>query len=459
MIVLGSTGSIGRNALFLARKFRLNVSALSCGANVALLNEQIAEFRPKFICVGENADKTSVKFNKNRIFVGQSGLEKMLESCDDALVLNAIVGFAGLRASLKAKALGKVLALANKESLVVAGKFLKGAKISPIDSEHSALNFLLAKHDLKDISRLIITASGGAFFRLKNKDLKKVTPKMALKHPNWTMGTKITIDSATMANKLFEIIEAYHLFGFKNIDALIEPKSLIHAICEFKDGGSTAYFSRADMKLAISQAILPFYNETQGLENAINSSILNKNSQLLNENSKKSKLNSKNSKPNSSENLKNSNENSGILNENSSISSQNSKNDISRLNLAKNSQFLNENSSPKLNLRQNLTKNSQKITKPLDFVTIPKLKFFKISPKKYPIFSLKDELLANVDLGVIINAANEVQVGKFLRKECEFLDISKGIFKALNRFGGVKISALNEVFELHLKVGEFLKKC
>ena len=446
MIVLGSTGSIGRNALFLADKFKLNVSALSCGKNVALLNEQIAKFRPKFVCIGENADKTSVKFDKNRIFVGQNGLEKMLESCDDKLVLNAIVGFAGLRASLKTKELNKHLALANKESLVVAGKFLRGAKIAPIDSEHSALKFLLAKHDLNDISRLIITASGGAFFKLKNKDLKKVTPKMALKHPNWTMGAKITIDSATMANKLFEIIEAYHLFGFKNIDALIEPKSIIHALCEFKDGGSTAYFSRADMKLAIAQAILPFYNETQSLENAGNLSKINKNS----------KINSKNSSQNLGENSKNEilglnfNENSNKINEKSTQNSKNSQRQNSMPNL-------NENSNLRLNSSQNLTKNSQKITQALDFVTIPKLKFFKISPKKYPIFSLKDELLANVDLGVLINAANEVQVGKFLRKECGFLDISRGVFDTLNHFGNVKISALNEVFELHLKVGEFLK--
>ncbi len=439
MIVLGSTGSIGRNALFLANKFKLNVSALSCGANVALLNEQIAKFKPKFVCIGENADKTSVKFDKNRIFVGQNGLEKMLESCDDKLVLNAIVGFAGLRASLKTKELNKHLALANKESLVVAGKFLKGAKITPIDSEHSALNFLLAKHDKNDISRLIITASGGAFFKLKNKDLKKVTPKMALKHPNWTMGAKITIDSATMANKLFEIIEAYHLFGFKNIDALIEPKSLIHALCEFKDGGSTAYFSRADMKLAIAQAILPFYNENQSLENAENSSKINENS----------KINSKNSSQNLSENSKNEIFELN-LNEKSTQNSKNSQRQNSKPNL-------NENSNLRLNSSQNLTKNSKKITQALDFVTIPKLKFFKISPKKYPIFSLKDELLANVDLGVLINAANEVQVGKFLRKECGFLDISRGVFDTLNHFGNVKISALNEVFELHLKVGEFLR--
>ena len=200
------------------------------------------------------------------------------------------------------------------------------------------------------------------------------------------------------------------------------------------------------MKLAIAQAILPFYNEAQSLENARNLSKINENS----------KINSKNSSQNLGENSKNEilgpnfNENSSKINENSTQNSKNSQRQNSKPNL-------NENSNLRLNSSQNLTKNSQKITQALDFVTIPKLKFFKISPKKYPIFSLKDELLANVDLGVIINAANEVQVGKFLRKECGFLDISRGIFDALNHFGNVKISALNEVFELHLKVGEFLK--
>lgn len=408
MIVLGSTGSIGRNALFLADKFKLNVSALSCGKNMALLNEQIAKFRPKFVCIGENADKTGVKFDKNRIFVGQNGLEKMLESCEDNLVLNAIVGFAGLRASLKTKELNKHLALANKESLVVAGKFLSGAKITPIDSEHSALKFLLAKHDKKDISRLIITASGGAFFKLKNKDLKKVTPKMALKHPNWAMGAKITIDSATMANKLFEIIEAYHLFGFKNIDALIEPKSLIHALCEFKDGGTTAYFSRADMKLAIAQAILPFLTQDLRALGENFRGFEKKNSQNSNAKAKKLSLNKK-------------------------ISQKPTK------------------------TPQNPYFSHINVIKPLDFFAIPKLKFFKISPKKYPLFSLKNELLAKPDLGVIINAANEVQVAAFLAKRCGFLGIADGVFKALNHFGEVKISSLDELFEIDKKVRDFCK--
>lgn len=358
MIVFGSTGSIGRNTLFLAKRFKIPINALSCATNIKLLNEQIAEFHPKFVCIADKNDKHAVQFDQKRIFVGQSGLEQILELCDDELIVNAIVGFAGLRTSLKAKALGKRLALANKESLVIAGKFLKNANISPIDSEHSALNFLL-KGRKKDIKKLFITASGGAVFRLKNKDLRKVTPQIALKHPNWTMGAKITIDSATMMNKLFEIVEAYHLFGFENIDALIEPRSLIHALCEFKDGGSTAYLSKTDMRLAIAQAV---FKQSQA------------------------------------------------------------------------------------NVIQNL-----------DFVTIPSLKFHNISVKKYPIFSLKNALLNNPDLGVLINSANEVLVYKFLNKQCEFLDIAKGVFNTLQHFGEVKINHTEELFEYDIKVREFLK--
>lgn len=359
MIVFGSTGSIGQNTLLLARKFKTKISALSCNQNIKLLNKQIEEFKPSFVCIGKNADKSLVKFNKNRIFTDQEGLEQILELCDDELVVNAIVGFAGLRTSLKAKALNKSIALANKESLVVAGKFLQDARITPIDSEHTALNFLLKNQDKKSISRLIITASGGAFFKLKSKDLKKVDAKMALRHPNWSMGAKITIDSATMANKLFEIIEAYHLFKLKNIDALIEPSSIIHALCEFKDGGASAYLSVADMKLAISQALF--------------------------------------------------------------------------------------------------MKNEQKITKTLDIVKLASLKFHKISVKKYPIFSLKKPLLDNVDLGVLINSANDFKVQEFLNGKCKFLDIQRGIFKSLDHFGEPKIKELAEIFELHLRVKEFLK--
>ncbi|WP_297194556.1 1-deoxy-D-xylulose-5-phosphate reductoisomerase [uncultured Campylobacter sp.] len=355
MILCGSTGSIGLNALILARKYNINISALSCGENISLLNEQIQEFKPKFVCIKNENDKKLVKFPSSKIFVGQNGLEKLLKECDDDLVLNAIVGFAGFNVSLTAKKLNKILALANKESLVVGGKFLKGANIRAIDSEHAALNMLLKEQ--KNIKKILITASGGAFFKHKVKDLKYVSSKDALKHPNWSMGAKITIDSATMANKLFEILEAYYLYGFKNIDAIIEPRSLIHALCEFKDGGTSLYASSADMKLSISQALFE--------------------------------------------------------------------------------------------------KNDKNILNSLDFLKIPSLKFYKISLKKYPIYSLKDILLNKPDLGVIVNAANEYWVYKFLSGNCAFLDIANGIFKALDKFADIKINEIEEIFYLDKKVKEF----
>ncbi|TNB58534.1 1-deoxy-D-xylulose-5-phosphate reductoisomerase [Campylobacter helveticus] len=354
MIVFGSTGSIGVNALKLAALKKLRVSALACGGNIKLLNEQIERFKPEFVCIKEQKDRHLVK-HKN-VFVGQEGLEKILELSDDTLLLNAIVGFAGLKSTLKAHKLHKKIALANKESLVVAGEFLKGANIIPVDSEHSALSALIQAR--QNIKKLYICASGGAFFKFKIKNLKSVKLSDALKHPNWSMGAKITIDSATMANKLFEIIEAYHLFATKEIDAFIESKSLLHALCEFQNGATSAYFSKPDMKLAIAEAIF----DTHELE----------------------------------------------------------------------------------------------ILPPLDFVKLSSLKFHKISLKKYPLFALKNIFLEKPSLGVIINAANEVMVEKFLKQKCEFLDISKGVLRALEHFEGVTITELEEVFEYDRKVREYL---
>lgn len=357
MIVFGSTGSIGQNVLFLAKKHKIKISALACGDNIELFKKQIAEFKPEFICIKNPQDRHKLDFDKHKIFYAQEGLEQILTQSEDDFLVNAIVGFAGLRASLKASELKKTLALANKESLVVAGKFFKHTTIKPIDSEHAALKCLLKGQ--KNIEKLYITASGGAFFKYKLKDLENVSAKEALKHPNWSMGAKITIDSATMANKLFEIIEAYHLFGFKNLEAIIEPKSLAHAICEFQDGGASVYFSRADMKLAISQALF----DTQ----------------------------------------------------------------------------------------------DKKILQSLDFTKIQSLKFYPISTRKYPLFSLKNALLENPDLGVIINAANEFMVQEFLEYKCKFLDIASAVFKSLDRFSSFKIKDIEDIFELDRKVREFLK--
>ncbi|EAL0271869.1 1-deoxy-D-xylulose-5-phosphate reductoisomerase [Campylobacter lari] len=356
MIVFGSTGSIGVNTLFIAKEKNISIEALSCGKNIKLLNEQIALFKPKFVCIQDEKDKTLVDHDK--IFCGQEGLKAMIAECKSSLVVNAIVGFAGLNSSLMAQKLGKTLALANKESLVVAGKFFDTSKIKAIDSEHAALKCLIDKR--KNIKKLFITASGGAFYNYKVKDLKNVSVKEALKHPNWSMGAKITIDSASMCNKLFEIIEAYHLYGIKQIDALIERKSLVHALCEFKDGGISAYFSHANMRLSIAQAILDEHDQSF-IEN-------------------------------------------------------------------------------------------------LDLLAMSSLKFEKISLKKYPIFSLKDELLKEPDLGVIINSANEYMVYQFLAQKVQFLDIAKGIFKALDHFGVPKINQIEDVFEYDKQVRLYLDK-
>lgn len=356
MIILGSTGSIGTNALNLARKHNIKISALSCAKNYKILNKQIDEFKPKFVCIEDKNLKSFV--NHDKVFCGKDGLLDMINECDDDIAINSIVGFAGLMPSYTLQKSGKKLALANKESLVAGGKFLDALAINPIDSEHFGLKFLLScPHKIKE---LVITASGGAFYKTPLKALKNVTPSDALKHPNWDMGAKITIDSATMANKLFEVMEAFWLFGIKNINAIIEPNSIIHALVNFKDGSTTAHISKTDMILAIAHAI--FEDKVpQILEN-------------------------------------------------------------------------------------------------VDLLKLKSIKFKKINLKKYPIFSLKDEVLKNPDLGVIINGANEIGVYAFLDKKCSFLDISKVIFNSLDKFTNIKTNNIEDVVFLDSEVRKFAKE-
>ena len=251
MIVLGSTGSIGTNALEIARKFALHVEGLCAGSNVALLNEQIAQFDPKFVVIGDKELANQVKHPN--VLVGEDGILQMLELCQSELVVNALVGFLGLAPTLKAQELGKKVALANKESLVAAGAFLDTSTIIPIDSEHFGLWYL---HSHRPMKRLCITASGGAFRDTPIEKIPHMRPQDALKHPNWSMGQKITIDSATMVNKLFELLEAKWLFTCKDYDAFIETKSIIHALIDFVDGSTTAHIAGTDMKLPISFALL-----------------------------------------------------------------------------------------------------------------------------------------------------------------------------------------------------------
>ncbi len=250
MILLGSTGSIGVNTLEVAKKFALSVEILVAGKNIELLNKQILEHRPKVVVVAEKSDVPKV--NHNNVFYGEEAIVKAIEDSQSTLVVNALVGFLGLRPTLASLACGKKVALANKESLVACGKFIDVSKIQPIDSEHFGLWYLMQERSIK---KMIITASGGAFRDWDIKRLESATLADTQKHPNWSMGQKITIDSATMVNKMFELLEARWLFGEGEYDAIIETRSLIHALIDFKDGSTTAHFAHANMQLPIAYAL------------------------------------------------------------------------------------------------------------------------------------------------------------------------------------------------------------
>ena len=352
MILLGSTGSIGVNTLEIAKKFALNVEVLVAGRNIDLLNSQIKEHNPKKVIIASKDDIKKV--NHKNVFFGEEAILEAIENSSSKTVVNALVGFLGLKPTLKAIECGKKIALANKESLVVAGKFIDQKNLSAIDSEHFGLWYLLQD---KKIDSMTITASGGSFRDYPLVALKNVSIKEALNHPNWKMGNKITIDSATMTNKMFELIEAAWLFGTKKLDAVIEPKSLVHALINFKDGSTTAHIANASMQLPISYAIL----------GRVDCEIL----------------------------------------------------------------------------------------KPIDLLEISSLEFKKIEESRYPIWSLKDEILNNLDLGVVLNAANEVAVSKFLSGKIGFLDISKISFEAINKFNSLKASNIEDIFEIDKEVRRY----
>lgn len=257
MIILGSSGSIGVNALEIAKRFKLEVEILGVGNNISLLNQQILEHFPKAVIIAQEQDisKITPKF-QGEIYIGKKGILQAIKNAKSKLVINALSGFLGLEPTLYAIECDKFVALANKESLVTGGEFIDISKIIPIDSEHFSLNYLLGFHSLpRPFRNLYITASGGAFRDMDLNAIPSQNAASALKHPNWQMGKKITIDSATMVNKLFEILEAYWLFGSKNIDAILERNSHIHALVEFWDGSVVAHFASANMQLPIAYAI------------------------------------------------------------------------------------------------------------------------------------------------------------------------------------------------------------
>ena len=266
--IFGSTGSIGQNTLDLIRrdKSSYEVVALSGGSNITQLIHDAVEFRPKIVVTAfpNLSDQLKTGLSGTNIEVA-AGVKAIADAANRPvdLAMSAIVGIAGLPTSLNTVKQGAVLALANKESLVAAGPLLMSeaakndAKIIPVDSEHSAIFQALLGEDINTVERIIITASGGAFRDLSQNDLKFVTPAQAQTHPNWNMGKRITIDSASMFNKAMELIETKELFGLSEnlIEAVIHPESMIHAIIGFNDGGMKAHLGPTDMRHSIAYAL------------------------------------------------------------------------------------------------------------------------------------------------------------------------------------------------------------
>ena len=359
LVLLGSTGSIGVNTLLVAKRFGIRVEVLVCGNNIELLNEQIKEHKPKRVVIAKKED--IVKVNHSYVRYGQEAILETIEESQSELVVNALVGFLGLRPTLKAIECDKRVALANKESLVAGGAFIDTSKIQPIDSEHFGLWYLLQD---RPVSKMTITASGGAFRDWPMEKLAHATLEDTQKHPNWSMGQKITIDSATMVNKMFELLEARWLFGedkngVSEFDAIIETKSLIHALIDFKDGSTTAHFANASMQLPIAYAL-----DAQMDEN---------------------------------------------------------------------------------------------ILAHVDLVEVGSLEFRKIEKERYPIWEIKEDLLKNPHLGVVVNAANEVAIEKFIAKEIGFMEISKNIIEAYARFREAP-KTIDDVFAKDAEVRSFVRR-
>ncbi len=265
--VLGSTGSVGRQTLEVAEKLGVRVSAISGNSAVRLLEEQARRFLPKVaaVCDSSAAEDLRVRLSDTSVRV-LSGAEGLCEAASEEhadTVVTAVVGTSGLRPTLAAIEGGKRIALANKETLVCAGRLVmsaarrRGTEIIPVDSEHSAVFQCLRGNERKEVSRIILTASGGPFRGKTRSQLENVKREDALRHPNWSMGNKVTIDSATMMNKGLELIEAMHLFDISpnNISVLVHPQSIIHSMVEYADGAVIAQLGVPDMRLPIQYAL------------------------------------------------------------------------------------------------------------------------------------------------------------------------------------------------------------
>jgi len=266
--IIGSTGSIGTQCLDIVQRNpeRLRVVAISANSNVDLIVDQARMFKPKIVALADesklNLLQQALSDSNIEILGGEEGVCACASHSEAEIVLGAATGIAGLKSVLSALSEGKILALANKETLVAAGDLametakINHAKIIPVDSEHSAIFQCLEDGGIQNVEKIVLTASGGPFRESKRSELDHITPQQALKHPNWDMGPKVTIDSATMMNKGLEIIEAYWLFGVKKnqIDVVVHPQSIVHSMVLFTDGSMKAQLSLPDMRLPIQYA-------------------------------------------------------------------------------------------------------------------------------------------------------------------------------------------------------------
>ncbi|MBR3972297.1 MAG: 1-deoxy-D-xylulose-5-phosphate reductoisomerase [Ruminococcus sp.] len=268
LVILGSTGSIGTQTLDVARKYNMRITALTAHSNVKLLEEQIREFKVPLAVMYDEKAATDLKQRLSdtnvKVLTGMNGLIEASSENDAQVVLNALVGMVGLEPTLAACKAKKTIALANKETLVAGGELVintvseNGVSLLPVDSEHSAIfQCLQGCPEKKYLKKLILTASGGPFFGKSRDELKNVTVKEALAHPNWSMGAKITIDSASMMNKGLEIIEARWLFDMQadDIDVVVHRQSIIHSLIEFQDNSVLAQLSQPDMRIPIQYAL------------------------------------------------------------------------------------------------------------------------------------------------------------------------------------------------------------
>ena len=274
--ILGSTGSIGTQTLEIVRYNKdIQVTALAAGSNVALLEKQIREFKPKVACLWSEEKakelKTAAADLDVKIVWGMDGLIETAAEQEAEIVVTAVVGMIGIRPTIAAMEAGKDIALANKETLVTAGHIImplaekKGVRILPVDSEHSAIFQSLQGNEKNKIHKILLTASGGPFRGWTREQMASVRPEDALKHPNWSMGHKITIDSSTMVNKGLEVMEAHWLFGvdMDQVQVVVQPASVIHSMVEYEDGAVIAQLGTPDMKLPIQYAL--YYPERRYL--------------------------------------------------------------------------------------------------------------------------------------------------------------------------------------------------